>query len=281
MEKAQLTKGGEVELPDGYTADIIIRGEAGDKLAGVYVLDLGLAYGKTCRWKTKWCHDHCYALYGRYNPAFGNLSLFRRLTWLQQQPAEMFHYAIMSLPRGALLRIARSGDCGRYDVLEQVVAALVKRPDLKLMWPTRAWTEGGKHWQLIDRYLRGRVISSYDMSMKRKNAMIPHKPAGYVIESWDDYKFCKKHNIRVCPCYTVTGYNEDDNLINFDPTEAQCRDCLHCFSDGNPISSVAFVLHTCKGAAHRSRKKSLEGLTCGIGGCCSEGVCGPCIDWLP
>lgn len=233
--------GEEVDISHYKPSKLIVKGNP-PKQNDIYVSDWGLAMGATCRWATTWCKSTCYAQFGNCdwrNPAAMNC--LRRRTWVQHQPGEEWYREIMNLPEGAILRLGRSGDIARVDVVRAVCRALRARPDILFMWPTRAWRglNNPEPWELIERYLPGKVFCSYDPTMRTAPpkgwpVAIVAEPPSYSIPS----------GFRKCPHYE-TGIN--------------CRSCLACFTSSasrTPLISVSFKLHTCKGAL---ATKSCEG----------------------
>ncbi len=222
--------GMEVDLPTGYTNRLIVPGNP-PKQGGIQVSDFGLALGKTCSWATKWCAAACYAARGHCdwrNPA--SLNCIRRRTWVQHQNGKAWYSAITAMPRNSMLRVGRTGDCGNREVTLGVVKGLLDRPDIRFMWPTRAW-RGGRNpgpWQILEKYLPGKVLASVDPTMASSPpegvpvANVAHPP---------DYHYPRK--AVMCPAY--------DQGLN-------CRECGLCFSTSDspkPLPNIVFKLHTC------------------------------------
>lgn len=146
--------------------NLIVRPNGkGRKLYGIDTIVFGLSNGATCRWKTPVCSKLCYGQHGRYdprNPTFSAQPL-ARLAFAERMPAQAYYNAIMAIRRPRALRLGQMGDIAKPDVCAAVVQAILERPDVPFMWPTRAWREP-KHmsWQILARYLPGGIHLSTD-----------------------------------------------------------------------------------------------------------------------
>jgi hypothetical protein len=240
-----------------------------NKLAGIKIIDFGRANMMTCAWRTAWCADNCYATKGNYHVcgALGK-AIAERLAWMERQPPQAFYDGILRLPQGIGLRIGRSGDAANAPVVEAIIQALIERPDIRWMWPTRAWRcRSHPSWRLIERHLPGKVLLSVDPATPER------PPSGWPIAGVRlPPDFEAPRGVRACPHYLTNG-------------RTTCRTCWACFTttgrQAPEVRSIAFHLHAtagkfcmrldCKGQGP-GKESGVSGLfSPGLGAWCAPG----------